>query len=227
MYLIILLIILVIILFYLLIKINKEFFMESPLIFYDEKGEIINHLEIERPEQEMAIKYIKPTDVVLELGARFGTVSCTINRILNNKKNQVSCEPDKLVWECLEKNKQVNNCNFNILKGFISNKKLDLINSGYGSYATINDNSEIKSYTLDEVKSMYNLTFNVLVLDCEGCMEDFIQENPVILNELNLILFEADRPEVTNYDKIRELLKSNNFIELENGFQNAWGKNRT
>ena len=49
-----------------------------------------------------------------------------INNILNNKHNQVVVEPDDRVWNALEDNRHRNNCDFHIVKGFISNKNLDL-----------------------------------------------------------------------------------------------------
>ena len=36
--------------------------------------------------------FIKENDVVLELGARYGTSSCAINSKLKNKSNQVSVD---------------------------------------------------------------------------------------------------------------------------------------
>ena len=86
----------------------------------------IEHME--KDEQELANKYILENDIVLELGARYGSDSCIINSKLNNKNNQVVVEPDDRVWNALEKNKNSNNCEFNIVKRFISNKKLDLTN---------------------------------------------------------------------------------------------------
>ena len=104
-------------------------------IYKNEKGEIINNQFIERTEQELAYKYIQPTDRVLELGARYGSVSCMINSRLKKKYKslQVSVEPDDRIWESLEYNKKFNECEFNIVKGFISKKKMNLC---YGGYAT-------------------------------------------------------------------------------------------
>jgi len=61
------------------------------------KDKKINHNLVEVPEQKLVNIYIQPDDVVLELGARYGTVSCNINKKLNNKLNQVSVEPDSRV----------------------------------------------------------------------------------------------------------------------------------
>lgn len=184
---------------------------------------------LEKNEQDIANKYIEKDDVVLELGARYGSVSCIINSKLANKNNQVSVEPDWRVWDALEKNKISNNCGFNIIKGFIGNKKMDLTNldcyyGGYGSTFIYNENSEIHSYTLDVIKKKYNLQFNVLVADCEGFLEVFFDENPTFYNELRLIIFEADYPEKCNYHKIRESLIKHNFKAILTGFQNVYIK---
>lgn len=217
-----------------LLQFNSKDYFTKTFIFYDENNNIINHLEIELPEQLMAMKYIKPTDVVLELGARYGTVSCTINNILNNKHNQVSVEPDSVVWEALSKNKINNACEFNILQGFISNKKLGLTGEhNYGIQSIVDTNSTISSYTLDEVETMYNLHFNVLVADCEGYLCSFLNENPKLYTQLTTIIFEADNAVICDYNNIREQLKINGFVEMEYSpyllepkFQNAWSKRK-
>jgi hypothetical protein len=185
----------------------------------------IEHLE--KDEQELAKYFILENDVVLELGARYGSVSCIINSKLNNKNNQVVVEPDSRVWEALEKNKNNNNCEFNIVKGFISNKKLDLTNLddyyGYGSTFIENNDTKIPSYSLDEIIDKYKLNFNVLVADCEGFLEVFFDENPNLYDKLRLFIFEADYPEKCNYDKIKNKLTEKNFIQIfEKGIQNVW-----
>lgn len=67
----------------------------------DLNGNRIDINSIEKAEQDLAKKYILENDVVLELGARYGSVSCIINSKLNNKNNQVVVEPDERVWEAL------------------------------------------------------------------------------------------------------------------------------
>jgi FkbM family methyltransferase len=193
----------------------------------DLNGNKVNTEQIEKPEQDLANQYISENDVVLELGARYGSVSCVINSKLNNKNNQVVVEPDNRVWNVLEKNKTNNNCKFNIVKGFISNKKLDLTNlnvchGGYGATFVENNNTKIPSYSLDEIKNKYNLNFNVLVADCEGFLELFFDENPEFYDSLRLIIFEADYPEKCDYNKIKNKLTEKKFNKLLEGHQNVW-----
>jgi FkbM family methyltransferase len=193
-------------------------------------GNAIDISNIEKKEQELAEQYIEENDVVFELGARYGSVSCIINSKLKCKTNQVVVEPDERVWEALERNKKVNNCEFHIVKGFVSNRKLGLTNlnffyGGYGATFTVQEDSKIPSYTMAEIKEKYNLTYNVLVADCEGFLEVFLDENKEIYDTLRLMIFEADYPNKCNYEKIRKTLKEKGFKEELTGHQNVWKKN--
>ena len=116
---------------------------------------------------------------------------------------------------------------FKIVKGFISNKKLDLTNldccyGGYGATFIENNKTKIPSYSLDEILNKYYLKFNVLVADCEGFLEVFFDENPKFYDNLRLIIFEADYPEKCNYDKIKNKLIEKKFTNLLEGHQNVW-----
>jgi len=190
----------------------------------DECGQRIDINSVEKAEQDLANKYIDKNDVVFELGARYGSVSCTINLKLKCKTNQLVVEPDQKVWEALERNKVANGCEFHIIKGFISNKKLNLTGEGYSSSFVEDDNTNIPSYSLDDIKRQYNLKFNVLIADCEGFLETFFDENPTFYDNLRLIIFEEDCPSKCNYSKIRGALKMKGFKEIYNYHQNVWLK---
>jgi FkbM family methyltransferase len=196
----------------------------------NERDEEVDIKNMETEEQALAQKYIQENDVVLELGARYGSVSCVINSKLAIKTNQVVVEPDERVWAALEKNRKVNNCEFHIVKGFLSNKKLGLTNldcwyGGYGTTCVPDDNTKIPSYSMDILNTKFNYTFNVLVADCEGFLETFFDENPTFYDALRLIIFEADYPEKCNYKKITDTLSAKGFTKLVEGHQNVWRKN--
>lgn len=196
------------------------------MIIKDENGYIVDTENFEKEEQDLASKYILENDIVLELGARYGSVSIVVNKILDNKTNHVVVEPDERVWECLEENKISNDCHFNIIRGFISNKKLNLTDItscwGYGTTSIEDTSSKIPSYTLTEIKEKYNLNFNVLIADCEGFLETFYDENPSFFDNLRLIIFERDRPDKCNYDRIINILSDKGYTNLLNCFQNVW-----
>lgn len=128
----------------------------------------------------------------------------------------------------MEENKIRNKCEFNIVKGFISNKKLDLTNldcyEGYGATFNENCDTKIPFFSLKDINEKYNLNFNVLVVDCEGFLEVFFDENPEFYTNLRLCIFEADYPDKCNYDKIKNTLIEKGFIKFLEGHQNVWMK---
>jgi FkbM family methyltransferase len=197
--------------------------------FKNEFG-FFDHTRMEIKEQLQANTHIEPDCIVLELGARYGTVSCVINKKLSHPLNQVVVEPDERVWKVLEENMIQNECNFHIVKGFVSNTPMNLINDATDPYATTSIksvSSSIKSYTLNEIETMYNLKFNTLVADCEGFLEQFFDENPHFYEQLNLVMFEKDYPEKCDYDKIKTKLLQYGFECIETGFQEVWRRVQT
>jgi len=190
--------------------------------FYTETSTKINTQDEEFIEQQQAEKYITPDLTVLELGARYGTVSYVINNKLADKSKQVSVEPDTVVWNALEENMKRNNINVNILKGVISNKPVTLVGNGYGLSTQHVEISDIPTYTLDDIEEKYNLEFDTLVADCEGCLESFFNENPKMYKQLQLIIMEEDNLDKCNYDAIKTQLYNNNFKLIENDLNVVW-----
>ena len=197
--------------------------------FIDENGYYVDTKFFEVTEQKQAEKHIKSDCVVLELGARYGTVSCIINNKLSSRLNQVSVEPDNRVHRVLEINREINNCQFHIVKGFVSRTPLELTDMdahfGYGttSYSR-QDGCAANCFTLESIEKKYNLKFNTLVADCEGFLEQFFDENPEFYKQITLIIFEKDRPDKCNYDSISSKLKEFGFKCLEEGFNEVWEK---
>lgn len=188
----------------------------------------IDYTNLETHTHDFANTYIEENDTVLELGARYGSISSIrINSKLQCKTNHVVVEPDERVWEALERNKKSHNCEFHIVKGFVSAKKLALtdVDSWYGGYGATyveQDDSPIPSYTMEEINETFHLTYTVLVVDCEGFLERFLDEHPNVYDTLRLILFEAEYPEKCKYTKIRTTLKEKGFTEKLRGNQNVW-----
>ena len=194
---------------------------------YNEYNDKVDTNFWETREQEHANAFIEPNDVVLELGARYGSVSVVINRKLNNPLNHVAVDPDSRIWDCLERNRTINDCKFHILKGCISKQPLALTDfelcGGYGTTSIPTDKpTSIKSYTLEEVQEMYGLKFTTLVADCEGFLGTFFEENPWIYDQLNTVLYEQDCPEKCDYNLIAENLKKHGLTNLWYGSHLVW-----
>ena len=188
------------------------------MILYNENG-IYDSDEIETVEQFMADKFITEDDCVLELGARYGSVSIITNKKLKNRKNHVVVEPDETVWESLEKNKQKYGCEFEIVKGIISSSdKFSVKYEGYSSYVIDSQNGSVKNYPLEN----FNYAFNVLIADCEGGLEKFLDEYSFLYEQLNKVIMEEDKDDTCNYKKIKVNLMKRGFIKIfEHGDYNG------
>ena len=142
------------------------------MIILNENNKPIDYSRVENTEQTLAQKYVLPSDAVLELGARYGSVSCVVNKILHNKRNHVVVEPDDRVWEILETNKLNNNCDFNIVKGCISNYKMAVsypiqkkpIVQQYATVFDVSDHATTPSYTLQDIQHTFNITSFISII---------------------------------------------------------------
>lgn len=200
--------------------------MWRTFVYYDESGNKINHLRKEKEEQILAEQYVLPTDCVLELGARYGTVSCITNHILLDKTKHVVVEPDDRVWSALEENKKRNKGEFYILKGFCSRQPLTLYDKkcadGYGAKSKIDAKSSMLCQTVEELETLIGRKFNVLIADCEGFLEQFLQENPVLLKQLRCIIFEKDNQRQCDYSAIKKNLFTLGFKQKVCSVREVW-----
>ena len=194
------------------------------MLIYSEKGSQIDTSVSEYPEQCIAHKYVDEDSTVLELGARYGSVSCVINKKLANKHNHVSVEPDDTVWSALETNFLQNDCSAHLFKGFVSKKTRDLLPYGYAATSVVSETSTIPSASVEDIELEYTLKFDTLVADCEGFLEEFFDEHPHLYDQLHTVIFEADYPQKCNYERIRTKLALHGFREIITGFQNVYKK---
>jgi hypothetical protein len=200
--------------------------------FYDIAGEKISLFTYEIFEQYLMSKWIKPNDIVLELGGRFGIVSATINMKLanSNKKLHVVVEPDEQAQPILLETRKKTNSKFVLCKYPINDNSVNFISSsesfGLGNYteSTNSTNSSnddklkvisIKNITHKEFFNTWKQKFNVLVADCEGCLCEFFNQNENILKQLEMIIFEMDNEQLCDYNKIYILLEKYNFILID------------
>lgn len=195
--------------------------------FVDELGNAVDTNQNERDEQIIASHAIAKGAKVLELGARYGTVTCLLSRSVGPDGAVVSVEPDATVWSALSTNLAHNKCAAKVLQGFLSAKPLKLSGSGYATHAVAAETSEGTFSVADATEAAGIDSFNTLVADCEGCLETFFAENPTFVESLHTVAFEADRPDACNYASIVAMLKTNGFSPVVIGFQNVWIKNRS
>ena len=179
----------------------------------------------ELPEQRMVVRYFTGNEKVLEIGGNIGRNSLIISYILNqnNNNNFVTLETDEQIAEQLRQNKELNNLNFHIENSALSKRKLiqlgintiesDTILEGYKS---------VKTITLDQLYSKYNINFVTLILDCEGAFYYILIDIPELLDNINLIIMENDYWDISKKEYIDSILIKNNFYRdyIETG---GWG----
>jgi hypothetical protein len=203
-------------------KLTFEQLDEIPYI--DDKGNVIDHKNSERDEQMIAKNYIIPSDSVLELGGRFGTVSCVINNILDNPTKHIVIEPDDTVTLALLNNRKTHHSFFTVYQNVISEKPQKILYNGLSTRTIDIDDQDtpIPSITLKEIIDLHNIKFTALVADCEGCFEDFVIHHKEFIKQLRLITYEQDYAEVSNYANVEAILKEYGFTKIKEGFHTVW-----
>lgn len=189
--------------------------------FTDRNGEPVD-VDFEKDEQFLIREYIPRDATVLEMGARYGTVSCVISEVLNKPENHVAVEPDSSVIEALTRNKQNNGGKFHIYNGVVSKNGYEIRfidpkfdHYEYGTYTKQSDNPTVKNMSFKQLQEEYNLEFDCIVADCEGFFYDFVKENLDSLAKMRVIIYEQDGTPwvemIEKYEELDEILKSHNF----------------
>jgi FkbM family methyltransferase len=181
-------------------------------------------LNKEVPEQKMVVKYLTGNEKVLEIGGNIGRNSLVIAHILeDNQKNLVVLETDDNIAKQLIENRTLNKFTFNIENSALS--KRNLIQKGWDTIESnklLDGYKKVKTITLEELYSKYNIQFDTLVLDCEGAFYYILMDMPEILDNVKLIIMENDYWDISKKHYIDSILKKNNFYVdyVESG---GWG----
>jgi hypothetical protein len=186
--------------------------------------------------QEMSVRFIEPTDVVLELGGNIGRNSLIISTLLSESQNLEVLESDAKICKSLEKNRDNNNFKFVIEAKALSKKPL--IQRGWWTKPL--PEGEVPKYwtpvdivDFETLQSTTGLTFNTLVADSEGSLYYSLKDDPSILDGLEKILLENDYWAArSQQDEVRQILTSKGFsvvFDRESGltrpsFWQVWTK---
>jgi len=165
----------------------------------------------EFPEQRMAVRFLKPDDRVLEIGGNVGRNSLIIGSIVN-QNSLVVLESDPNIAKQLEENRNANGMTFAIEASALSARPLvqrgwdtmvsDVVPEGYKRVQTID---------LAGLRAKYPITFNTLVLDCEGAFYYILSDMPDILDGITTIIMENDYYDRSHKAFIDSSLTANGF----------------
>ena len=188
----------------------------------------------EAAERLMAKKYLSQDDIVLELGACIGVVSCVTNAKLNFSNHHVVVEPNPRMIELLAKNKELNKANFLIEQCVISKEEEikfflydDYMSSSLIQRSNRKGQEEItvKGMSIEQVSLKTNLKFNTLIMDIEGGELDIIKHSD--LDSFHKLIIEYHPKVLSSQDRVlyESLLTEKQFV-LKDQSQNVeyWEK---
>ena len=176
---------------------KKEYFDELETIRKNPEKFLFNNGH-EKDEQILVLKYLPADAHVLELGGRSGAVSKAINLILSDKTKHLVVEPstDTNIINNLET--MGKKLGFKVFNGAIGKKKILYdgysTNHGYGLPYEKSGEVEVNTKTIDQVQNEYNIRFNAIAADCEGCLVQILEDFPNLLDQINWINIEYDMP---------------------------------
>lgn len=171
-----------------------------------EKLRFTGNLKLEYPEQIMSVCFIRPDDIVLEIGSNYGRNSVVISSILSDSKNLTTLECDPVSVVKLRQNKKANYLSFNIVDAALS--KRPLYQSGWETSFECKEGwTQVKTILYNEIKKDYT----VLVADCEGALYYIIQDFPEILN-VKTIIVENDYRDSTHFEYVNRRFKELGFV---------------
>jgi len=141
---------------------------------------------------------VTPADVVLEVGARFGTTSCELARATGNAGRVVAVEPDASVHAALLANRDAHCCNVAVLRGTVGAHPLVMSRSGrsYNSQTRAARPGEpsLPHSTVAQLEARVGAPFTTALIDCEGCIDHVLggDGGAPLLSRLQLLLMEED-----------------------------------
>ena len=185
-------------------------------------------MDQELVEQHLSCKYIKPNNVVLEIGGNIGRNALVISNILEKETNLVTLEPNKEYYNKLVKNRDHNNKSFNVDNCCLSINPVFILDSRSFLEDKLDDIFPISFIELDASKAnsaniinynelciKYNLNFDTLCVDCEGAFYYIIKDMPYIIDNIKLIIIENDYENIEHYNYVENILKTGGFECVE------------
>ena len=169
------------------------------------------HCGLERDTQKQIWLHLPIDSVVLEVGSRYGTMSCTIAKRQKYSGLRVSVEPDRRAFDkFLQVNARANRCAGVNVHGVVSASRAAFTSgAGYGGAATSAVHGAIPGYNITALQSRLaaRRPFTALFLDCEGCTLAFLNEHAAFLRHPSLerVFIELDQNQAELAKVLRRL----------------------
>ena len=189
---------------------------------------------MEWDEWNLVRALVRPHNVVLELGGRFGTTSCVLSEATGNAGSVVAVEPDPKAHRQLLHNRERHNCSFHVFRGTVGSVPIAL-SPRFAHYATQTQlarpgQNAVPNVDVAALEAKIGKRFDTLLIDCEGCIESFFGDggggggssrggsisssNRRLLSQLSLILLEEDAPAQVDYRRWHARLRRHGFERI-------------
>jgi FkbM family methyltransferase len=186
--------------------------------------------DYEEEERALIRKFLKPSDRVLELGACLGIVSCTTNRLLEDKTAHVVVEANPLLIPSIYANRELNKAGFLIEHCAVSNKPEETFYLhptyivGGSSQRPTSRAVRLPGRSFRDLDARYG-PFTTLVIDVEGSELDVFEASRDLLARYRLVVAEL-HPWAIGEEKVqqcRDIMTAAGLRFMEKaGITEAW-----
>lgn len=152
----------------------------------------------EKIERRAAVRHICPDTPVLELGGCIGVVACTTNRLLRNPRAHVVVEANPLVIPQLQRNRDANGCQFEIVNCAVAYDAESVTFCPAGNFVgnSLNGNGELPPVTvgamrLSQLVAERGFRRFTLLCDIEGSECAMVEQDGEVLRNAELIVLES------------------------------------
>lgn len=178
------------------------FSLDSPVITTESKSKFLFD-QYEKPERQAIDRFLDPALPVVEFGGSIGVVSCLTNRKLRNPERHVVVEASPALVLLLRKNRDQNQCKFEILPRMVGYgtelgafylNKSNFVASTAVAGETNNGIEVLDVPTIDlrSILEQYQFDRCTLICDIEGGESDLLRyESQVIGDRVETLILEV------------------------------------
>lgn len=176
----------------------------------------------EKQERQLVERYLASEARVLELGGCIGFISCLTNRRLSTEAaaRHTVVEANPVVIPYLKRNRDLNNCRFQVIQGVVSNKpagfhvnREDFLASHLGSEGEPVET--VAHFAYDDLPCADE--YDTWIMDIEGAEVAFIEENQSVLPSIRILIVEMHPHKVDSarINLIPDTLAKHGFFRKE------------
>jgi FkbM family methyltransferase len=186
--------------------------------------------EYEAEERALIREFVRPDDIVLELGACMGVVSCVTNKRLRDNTRHVVVEGNPKLIPTLQRNRELNGCGFTIEHCAASNEREvtfflhpDYVVGGSAQRETQHA-VRVPGCSWRDLEEKHG-PFTTLIMDVEGSELEVLESSRELIARYRLVIVELHDWAIggETIQRCQELLRGGGLhIAKRAGITEAW-----